>query len=145
MYLHTSVQIICTLSDCNGTQIHNHSVSKRTLNHLARRPVWLNDWLFVYELSACGVISHCSHLNFRYCACFEQGISWHSGNYRVWIHSETSTWHDKNIQSICSLFICFELDGLLQSICFRMFSSKHSITFENMHRLSCWFHCVYIF
>ena len=23
--------------------------------------------------------------------------SWHSGNYRVWIHSETRTWHDKNI------------------------------------------------
>ena len=24
--------------------------------------------------------------------------SWHSGSYRVWIHSETPTWHDKNIQ-----------------------------------------------
>ena len=24
--------------------------------------------------------------------------SWHSSNYRVWIHSETPTWHDKNIQ-----------------------------------------------
>ena len=38
----------------------------------------------------------CSHLNFRYCACFEQGVSWHSGIYRMWVHSETRTWHDKN-------------------------------------------------
>ena len=29
----------------------------------------------------------------------EQGVSWHSGNYRVYIHSETRTWHDKNIQT----------------------------------------------
>ena len=26
---------ICSLSDCNGTRIHNHLVRKRTLNHLA--------------------------------------------------------------------------------------------------------------
>ena len=31
--------------------------------------------------------------------CFEQGVPWHSDNYRVWIHSETCTWRDKNIQS----------------------------------------------
>ena len=31
------------------------------------------------------------------------GVSWHSGNYRVWIHSETRTWHVKNIQSIGNL------------------------------------------
>ena len=29
----------------------------------------------------------------------KQGFPWHSGNYREWIHSETRTWHDKNIQS----------------------------------------------
>ena len=39
------------------------------------------------------------HLNLRFRACFEQGVPWHSGNCRVWIHSETRTWHDKNIQS----------------------------------------------
>ena len=37
-------------------------------------------------------------MNFRFCVCFEQGVPWHSGNYGVWIHSETRTWHDKNIQ-----------------------------------------------
>ena len=46
--------------------------------------------------------SSCSHLNFRFRACFEQGVPWHSGNYRVWIHSETRTWHNKNIQLISS-------------------------------------------
>ena len=36
--------------------------------------------------------------------CFEQGVPWHSGNYRVWIHSETCTWHDENIQPLWLLF-----------------------------------------
>ena len=56
--------------------------------------------MFVYELSGCGFEYSCSHLNFRFPACFEQRFPWHSGNYRVWIHSEMHTWHDKNIQSM---------------------------------------------
>ena len=32
--------------------------------------------------------------------CFEQGVPWHSGNYRVWIHSETRMWHNNNIQLV---------------------------------------------
>ena len=55
--------------------------------------------MFVYELSSCGFKSRCSHLNFRFRACFKQGFPWHSGNFRVWIHSEKHTWHDKNIQN----------------------------------------------
>ena len=82
------------LSDCNWTGTQNHLVRKRTL-----RPIWPNGWVFIYELNGFGFESSCSHLNFRFHACFEQGIPWHSGNYRVWIHSETRTWHDKNIQS----------------------------------------------
>ena len=77
-------------SDCNWARTHNHLVHKQTLN----------GWVFIYELSGCGFKSSCSHLNFRFRACFEQGVPWHSGNYRVWIHSETRTWHDKNICSI---------------------------------------------
>ena len=61
--------------------------------------VWPNGWAFIYELSGCGFESRCSHLNFRYCTCFEQGVPWHSGKYRVWIHSEMRTWHEKKIQS----------------------------------------------
>ena len=32
-------------------------------------------------------------------ACFGHRVRWHSGDYRVWIHSETLRWHDQNIQS----------------------------------------------
>ena len=61
----------------------------------------LTKWLSVrLRIKWLWVESSCSHLNFRFRACFEQGVSWHSGNYKVWIHSETRTWHDKNIQSI---------------------------------------------
>ena len=69
-------------------------------------PVWPNGCVFVYEISASGSKCRCSHLNFRFCACFEQGVPWHSGKYRVWIHSETITWHDKNIQSIWNSAAC---------------------------------------
>ena len=34
-----------------------------------------------------------------------QGFPWHSGNCRVWIHSETRTWHGKNIQLKFSLTV----------------------------------------
>ena len=76
-----------TLCDCNGTRTHNHLVRKRTLNHL----------VLVYKLSGCGFASRCSNLSFRFRACFEQGVPWYLGNYRVWVHFETRTWHDKNI------------------------------------------------
>ena len=79
------------LSDCNWTQTHNHLVRKLKM---------LNGSVFVYELTGCGFESSCSHLNFKFRACFEQGVPWHAGSYRVWIHSETRTWYDKNIQLI---------------------------------------------
>ena len=85
------------LIDSNMIRIHNHLVLKQTLNHSAK-PVWLHGWVFVYK--QCEFKSHCCHLNFRYGTCFEQGVHWHSGNYKVWIHSETQTWHDNNIQTV---------------------------------------------
>ena len=51
------------LSNCNRTQIRNHLVCKRTLNHLAKL-VWLNGSVFIYKLSGCGFKSCCSHWNF---------------------------------------------------------------------------------
>ena len=42
-------------------------------------PVWLNGLVFVNELNGCGFESCCCHLNFRYDACFQQGIAWYSG------------------------------------------------------------------
>ena len=49
---------IWSLSDCNWIWTHNHLVCKRT-------PVWLNGWVFIYDLSDCCFESRCSHLNFR--------------------------------------------------------------------------------
>ena len=74
---------------------------------MSTQPVWLNGWVFVYDLSGCGFESSCSHLNLRFRNCFEQGVPWHSGNYRMWIHSETRTLHDKNIQS--KHWICWNI------------------------------------
>ena len=37
-------------------------------------PVWLDGWVFVYELSGCRFDSRCCHLNFRYRVCFEQEL-----------------------------------------------------------------------
>ena len=48
--------------------------------------------------TGCGFKSSCSHLNFRFRACFEQVVPWYSGKYRERIHSERRTWHDKNKQ-----------------------------------------------
>ena len=62
-------------------------------------PVWLNGWVFIYELSGYGFESSCCHLNCWFCTSFEQGVPWNSSNYRVWIHFETRAWHDKNMQS----------------------------------------------
>ena len=98
--------------DMIKTYSQMHRTDKYSQHSSIIWPAWLNGWVFVYELSGCGFESSCSHFTFRFRACFEQGVPWHSGNYRVWIHSETRTWHDKNIQSIFSLtcvaFLYFE-------------------------------------
>ena len=60
--------------------------------------IWPNGWGFVYELSGSGFESSSRHLHFRFWICFKQEVPWHSGNYRVWIISETRTSHDRNIQ-----------------------------------------------
>ena len=66
--------------------------------------------------------SDCSHFTFRFHACIEQGVPWHSGNCRVWIHSQTRTWHDKNIQSPDILALCET--NLDDSIDFGKFSMR---------------------
>ena len=58
------------ISYCNWTRTHNDLVHKRTPNHLSKL-TWF-------------------HTCFRFHGCFEQGFPWHSGNYRVWIHSKNS-------------------------------------------------------
>ena len=39
--------------------------------------------MFFYELGGSGFESSWSHLTFKFRACFEQGVPWHSGNYSV--------------------------------------------------------------
>ena len=60
-----STREIWSLRDYNWTRTYSHLVRKRTLNHLAKLEVWLNSWVFVYELSGCRFESSCSHLNIR--------------------------------------------------------------------------------
>ena len=62
-------------------------------------PVSPNRWVFLYQLGDSGLESCCSHLNFRFRYCFQEGVARHSGNYAVGIHSEMCTWHDENIKS----------------------------------------------
>ena len=108
-----------------------------TPNHLFHKwtlAKWLNGWVFVYELSGCGFESSCSHLNFRFCV-FDQ-VPWYSGNDRVWIHSETRSWHDKNIQSFFLIFFmktCFRL--VLIHVRFVLICIDSSWTRND----SCWF------
>ena len=97
---------------CRWTRSQNHLVRKRILNHLVLRSgsgnwdrvqvlvsgIWDLGSILVL-VSGSGIESSCSHLNFRFPACFEQRVPWHSGNNRVWIHPEKRMWHDKNIQS----------------------------------------------
>ena len=101
-----------SLIDCNWTLTQNDLVCKQALNHLAKLAKWLSCfeylsvrciWLYVLVMSyTCHIFfeSCCSHLNFGFRTCFEQGVPWHSGNCSVWIHSQMRTWHDKNIQSV---------------------------------------------
>ena len=97
-YILFTQSVVC---DSNAIWVHNHWVSKRTLNP------WAVLWVLictVYLTVCCYCVTcefqtestlySCCHLNFRYRACFEQGVPWH----RVWIHSETCTWHDSSIQ-----------------------------------------------
>ena len=51
---------IWSLRDCNRTRTHNHLVRKQ------HWPVWLNGWVFVYDLSSCGFESLCSHKSGMY-------------------------------------------------------------------------------
>ena len=100
------------LSDCNGTETHNHLAR---MVHLTECSCHVNarvsELIHTVKLPECqGIpcskrvdiwsLSDCSgtRVDIRYCAYFRQEVPWHSGNYRGWIHSETRMWHDENIQ-----------------------------------------------
>ena len=89
-------------------------------------------WVFIYELSGCWFESSCTHLTFRFRACVEQGVPWHSGNYTVCFHSETCTWHNKNMQSE---HICFRFDMKSNRFKGNLVQTEISMTFTWI-----WFH-----
>ena len=72
--------------DMIGTYNQMHRTDTYSQHSSIFWPVCLNGWELVYELSGCG-FEFRYHLNFRYRACFEQGVPRQSGNYNVWIHS----------------------------------------------------------
>ena len=41
-----------------------HRTDKYSQHSSVTWPVWLNHWVFVYEISGCGFESHCCHLNY---------------------------------------------------------------------------------
>ena len=71
--------------------------------------VWLNGWVFVYELSGCGFESRCCHLTSGMAPASSKEFFDIQVNYRVWIHSETRTWHGNNIQ--CVLIFMLKLQA----------------------------------
>ena len=81
------------------------------------------------------------HLNFRFRTCFEQGVPWHSGKYRVQIHSETRTWHGKNMQPWLIMFFYINLDVLMKYQQFFQDSAKRTYYEE---KLFYWNSCTYI-
>ena len=92
------------LSDCNWTRTHNHLAPKQTQNHLAKLTS-LAKWLSVrFRTKWLWVQVQLQSLKLQICTYFEWETPWHSGNYRVCIHTETRMWHDKNIQT--NYFVC---------------------------------------
>ena len=79
-------------------------------------------------------------LNLRYRACFEQGVPWHSGIYRVWIHSETREWHDKNTQLIdcVNIWKTSEAANLVFQWIFVLNSVKHNFFPVSIENLFTW-------
>ena len=57
-------------------KIHNQMNPTDTYSQLTSitSSVWPNGSVLVYEISGFGFESRYSQLNFRYCACFEQGV-----------------------------------------------------------------------
>ena len=117
-----------------------HRTDKSSQHSSIIWPVWENGWVFIYELSGCGFVSSCGHLNLRFCTCFEQRVPWHSGNYRVWIRSEACMWHDKNIQSSL-IFRNQNPDTFMTRDILRTLSRQILAYLERCLMLTCWEPC----
>ena len=68
----------------------------------------------------------------------EQGVPWHSGNYRLWIYSETRTGHGKNIhlnQANCGqMFLQIKPDKISSTV---LISLSYSYSRSKTHFVAC--------
>ena len=74
------------------------------LNHLASLTKQLSIRLWTKWL---WVQANLQSLKLQILRLLRARVPWHSGNYRVWIHSETPMWYDKTIQCYVSSKIGF--------------------------------------
>ena len=133
------------MSDCNWTWTDNHLDWKKIINHLVKLAS-LAKWLSVrFQTKWLWIESSSSHLNFRFCTCFEQGVTWHSDNYRVWIHSEMHTWQDNNIVicpgadcyfQVCQEITSLKLGGFYWAI-YKVYQRKHKCKHKWHATLKC--------
>ena len=87
------------VGDMKKRYSHVHCTDKYSEHSPTIRYVWPTGWVFVYELSGFGFQSSCSHLNFRFRGCLEQGAPRCWRNDRVQIQSEAGTSHDQMHQT----------------------------------------------
>ena len=92
---------------CKEIRTHNNLVRQRTLKHLAKLAKWLNYVVKTYLYGAfdCMFLSYHVRVSERVYTlqlpecqtnpCSKQAR--HSGNYKVWIHSEMRAWHDMKL------------------------------------------------
>ena len=73
---------IWSLSDSNWTRIHNHLAFNWTISHLANLAKWLSCVVSIYLYGAFDCMFLCS---------ISMHLTVYSGNYSVWIYSETRT------------------------------------------------------
>ena len=66
LYVHVTIQCRFTLKRVRGIITHTQMfrTDKYSQHSSIIWPIWLNGWMFVYELNACGFESRYCHLNF---------------------------------------------------------------------------------
>ena len=88
---------------------HNQLVHKQTLNHLPNWPIFSNDWAALWVLICTVHLTICSyHITCGFqrestiysCLNVKELLARIGPKSEVWIHSETRTWHGKNIQTL---------------------------------------------
>ena len=116
---------IWSLNNCNWNRSLNHLVHKQTRNHLVKQAKWLSYgceylflrsiWLYVlimsrmyFRVNPHSIVDWMSKtqirvqmlsLKLQISPALSKEFLDIQATCRVWIHSETGTWHDKNIQS----------------------------------------------